>query len=375
MVVIIGIEFKSRSDYEEGLRIAAHRYTEVNENHSYCILRERGFEAYVLRNARIPFIAYATGGQEILDTNVDLSKLKRKSARVMLRTLSGGPGPEGFTPLLSAEDDATIMEWPRKLILSSKYLGRRVEYVPRAEFFERWYTDGRLSFPIFIKGSDKGPTHGSSLRHVINSREELESLIRPIERAMRPDIGVPGDWVIHNRDPDWYCPYREMTQRGRLHEEVIRHDFIVSAVMNIAKDAPKAGASEGSKREYRCFVFKGQVMSFSRYVDYQSEDVPLAVRQFAVSFAADQNPLLPIAYALDIAETEQGCQVVELNQFTRSGRYLDNAPLPMYRAIDKHFNSHARIPLIEPMALPMPITDDEDLKLDFKGAFGGLGII
>jgi hypothetical protein len=79
------------------------------------------------------------------------------------------------------------------------------------------------------------------------------------------------------------------------------------------------------KREYRCFVVQNRVSSISRYIDYDTDyEIPAQVEEFAAAFVADHRGVLPSCYVLDVAETDRGMVVIELNGIVASGRYERN---------------------------------------------------
>ena len=100
--------------------------------------------------------------------------------------------------------------------------------------------------------------------------------------------------------------------------------------------------------------------------------MPKAAREFAQAFAQAQRDVLPIAYVVDVADTEAGYQVIELNQFSWSGRYLDNRPLSLYKAVHDYFNQNAEYQVVE--ALPLPKANhftqesDSDILAKFEAA-------
>lgn len=93
--------------------------------------------------------------------------------------------------------------------------------------------------------------------------------------------------------------------------------FIISDIMNISKD-------EYEKQEYRIYIVNGKSVNASRYVDYDTKEVPTEVFSFAQKFS-DFHKNLFSSYVLDIAFCEDGkYRVVELNNLSASGRYRSN---------------------------------------------------
>jgi hypothetical protein len=92
----------------------------------------------------------------------------------------------------------------------------------------------------------------------------------------------------------------------------------------VASEPVSILTDERGKREYRCFVVRGKVSSVSRYIDYDTDyEIPGDVEAFASAFVADHGNL-PDCYVLDVAETERGLVVIELNGIVASGRYERN---------------------------------------------------
>jgi hypothetical protein len=370
MNVIIAIEFTSLSQYRDALAIAAHHFDDVDESQRYCILRERGLEAYTLRSTLIPFVAYDPTGA-VLDGNVDLDTLDRSQWRVLRRCNTRHVTTvAGFESLLSDEDNATVARWPQVIEQADAFLSRKVDYVEKLDFIERLRSGG-LTLPLFIKGSDKGPSSETSLRHIFREPSDLADMFvsaESIPKRFTGAVTTDDAYALRFQKPDWFCPYREGMIKEAPVYVPLTTDFITSEVMSIKRDE----LSDSGTREFRCFVFNGEVYSVSRYTDYLSLPVPKAVREFAQAFAQAQQHVLPIAYVVDVADTEAGYQVIELNQFSWSGRYLDNRPLPLYKAVHDYFNRNAEYKVVA--TLPTPTADhftqksDSDLIAKFEAA-------
>ncbi|OWK39486.1 ATP-grasp domain-containing protein [Fimbriiglobus ruber] len=94
-------------------------------------------------------------------------------------------------------------------------------------------------------------------------------------------------------------------------------EIIVSEPIRLPTDAR-------GKREYRCFVVR-KISSISRYIDYDTAyEIPGEVEEFATAFIADHQGVLPECYVLDVAESDRGLVVIELNGIVASGRYERN---------------------------------------------------
>jgi hypothetical protein len=98
---------------------------------------------------------------------------------------------------------------------------------------------------------------------------------------------------------------------------------MLSEVINIRSDDLKT-------LEYRAFIVDGQVSSISRYVDYEETTTPDSVVSHAREFAKSFKDKLPTVYVADFAETDKGVELVELNPYENSGRYLWNDPTHLF---------------------------------------------
>lgn len=359
MHALIAIEFDSPAQYREALDIAMHRFDEVEEDFNHCVNRERGLEAYLLRQSDIPFAAFDRAGR-VLDTNVNLEALDRSQWRLLCRSRSRMfEGVTRFDSLLTDEDNRTVERWPEVLVEPERFLGRKVSYFNKTAFFDKLLS-GDMSYPVFVKGSDKGPMRGASLRHIFATPESLAEVFVPtrdVPERFQEALNHAHPFSLRFQSPDWYCEYRESMERGMLHYVPVNVDIITSELMNISRD----GQGDSGTLEFRCFVFNGTVCSASRYTDYVSLPVPADLLDFASDFAHAQQQVLPIAYVVDIADTDEGYKVIELNQVPWSGRYLDNDPMAFFRAIHDHYNTGATYQRIEPMEAPAAESADDEI--------------
>lgn len=79
------------------------------------------------------------------------------------------------------------------------------------------------------------------------------------------------------------------------------------------------------KLEYRCWVAGGQLVSASRYLDYDHHTIPPQIEAFAKQFADAHRGRLPDYYVVDIGmDMNKGPLVIELNPISTSGRYIGN---------------------------------------------------
>ena len=372
MAVLVALEFSSDSEYKHGLQIAAYEYDVREESMRYCILRERGYEALVLRNAKIPFIAFQKDTGNIIDSNVDVDSLRNTGIKLMIRGRSKNIHIDGFDPFLDKQDSVDVERWPEKIRSPEKYLKRNVSYVPKSEFMSALFAD-KIDFPLFVKGSDKGVSNEASLRHVFSTAEDLKAMFVSARDVIEAGRYVEDDvdWLLKFQYEDWFCPYRDSMIKGKTEYSPLKFDFITSDIMNIDVDSQ----SDNGKKEYRCYIFNGKLCSASRYADYDEIAVPESVRSFARDFAQDHANVFPIAYVLDVCESDKGLQVIELNQFEYSGRYIGNKPLPMYKAMNEHFNAGKSLSIIKPLPLPSQPekVKEVDFIFDFKDSFESLG--
>jgi hypothetical protein len=365
MLVIVALEFHSHKDYLDALSIAHHSMDHVEEDMRYCLLRERGVEARILREENIPFIAFCRETDEILDANVDFEKLDKATTRLFLRARSKSASFRGVECLLSAKDDSIVKHWPKYIVNPERFLGRSVVHTEKAAFMNAFLED-KLTFPLFVKGDDKGPDSSLSLRHVLNSKDDAQKLFvstQSMPKSADTRNLIPGDsHLIRFQQPDWFCPYRESLERGRVTFVGINFDFIVSDVMQIRQD----NIGDSGKEEYRCYVFDGNVHSISRYTDYDKTlKAERDVWAFARDFASDHTHVFPISYVVDVARKEDGSlTVVELNPVDASGRYLHNEVRGFYTAIDLFYNAISAYAPVKIIPVPEPaVVDCDDGKL------------
>ena len=71
-------------------------------------------------------------------------------------------------------------------------------------------------------------------------------------------------------------------------------------------------------------MLDGKPTSYSRYLDYiTGYPIPEEVRKYAEGFGKTHD-IPPRAYILDVAETTNGVQIIEINPQPASGRYGNN---------------------------------------------------
>ncbi len=214
------------------------------------------------------------------------------------------------------------------------------------------------------KGVEKGNS-AFSLHHVFGYDEEIRSMFSTaaVAREKHPSLagrleGVDDDLiVVISKADDWFCPYRDSMQAGRTDIFVPKDGLILSDVLDIKRDGEV-------KCEYRAFVVNGEVTSLSAYVDFVSVTVPDAVREFATDFAIVNADMAP-AFVADFGMTDRGIVLIEMNDFSNSGRYLDNDPVALYKALYANADL-ARVRYVEPMPIPEDAMEEENFNFLFS---------
>ncbi|MGD1524220.1 ATP-grasp domain-containing protein [Vibrio harveyi] len=326
--ILFGIEFESKEHYEQCLNIAIHQADIVNEDYTHCVQRERGLEVQYCREHKLPFVAFDKH-QNLLDTNVLIEKLNKQDWRFVLRLNS--PLKQtyfGITPLQGANAATRVLFWPSMEVDIHKYTQRMVAFVNAKMFASMIDKFKAAGEPVFIKTLNKGPRSNLTLHRVFTVPEDYEPFnaeSEPFTRTWGDVENAPLTYLF--KQPDWFCPYRESLERGSQDLVAIDDYIVYSSVMNIIED------SKGRKEEYRCFMVDGKPVSISRYEDYEEFDIPSKVMEFAERFGGDFKGYLPHIYVMDIAATDKGLQLVELNPYEHSGRYFGNKPESFYRAL------------------------------------------
>lgn len=334
--MLVVFEFESRDHLEEFLHIAKHRNEEQNEEMDYCLAREKAQEVIACRELRVPYVVLAKpsifakpggdSGQEIIDCNVDIEALSDDTSLVIRaanrRTYC--KALERFQPFVSEAARHDIAHWPSIVRNPEKYLKRHVTELPVETFNKVMRAQGIVP-PLFIKGVEKGS--GLSLHHVVQSREELDGLIKPAAELREmfgthvPHEANDDDYLAFKVMPDWDCPYRG-PQKGRVYFFEPKDGVMLSNVL-------KFDHQPDHKAEYRCFIVDGKVSSISTYTDYTAYPVPECIEALAQQFAAEHADLAP-AFVADFGMTDRGPVLVELNDFSQSGRYIANDAYALY---------------------------------------------
>lgn len=338
--MLVVFEFESRDHLEEFLHIAKHRNDEQNEELDYCLAREKAQEVIACRELCIPYVVLAKpsifakpggdSGQEIIDCNVDTEALS-DDTRLVIRAANRRTyckALERFQQFVSEAGRQKIAHWPSIVRNPEKYLKRHVMEL-RVEAFNKAMRTHSLIPPLFIKGVEKGS--GLSLHHVVQSREELEDLIKPAAELRQlfgtrvPHEASDDSYLAFKVMPDWDCPYRG-PQKGRVYFFEPKDGVMLSDVL-------KFDHQPDHKAEYRCFIVDGKVSSISTYTDYTAYPVPDCIEALAQQFAAEHADLAP-AFVADFGMTDRGPVLVELNEFSQSGRYIANDAYALYCALE-----------------------------------------
>lgn len=259
--------FQNKSHYDRAVRAASS--TEQNEDYDFCVARERGEEIAV---------CLANGIEHVIlfeDNNFD-TDYSFTSKEVLLRgsilLVSSFKNQLRYSNLKYVIE-GSVLKWPKKIV---KHMVKRNVSIVQHKDTLNGYT-----FPIFIK--TLGLQNKKSKSHFIikNSEEYLND-------------------------------YSMATMH--FSEE---YPMIVSDYMEIKED-------EMGKKEYRCWVSNQKVSSISRYNDYITNyTVSREIVDYAMDFVTAHKHL-PSCYVLDIAETDHGIDIVELNDLEASGRYGKN---------------------------------------------------
>lgn len=345
-MLVAAFEFHSREDYLEALRIAAHYPDVVEENHHYCVMRERGQEVLTCREQDYPYLVYQTRPFQFLDANTDVNALP-DGTRLFLRKLNRKTPDELSLPeFVGAAQELQAARWPAYIRNPDLALKRKVSIMRHADF-KAALDNQTLTLPAFIKTVEKGRDNSTSLRHVITA--DNVHLFNADRKGSFTDFTDPNSQItflfegvryFNEWIGEWY----------RTHDQThsLSGDFIISEVMNISRD------EQGDKGtiEYRCFVIDYEVINLSRYTDYTDLPVPDDAIAFARQVVQDNMGIFGSAYVLDIAKTDLGYQVVEVNPIANAGRYLNNRAPAIYAALFAKKN-RSPIPLM-PSWLPIP---------------------
>lgn len=371
--MIIVFSERGKSSLGAALNVAEHHFDVVNENFDYCVQRERAKEILTVRSLGIPYVVLSSIGNaldcdvpsQILDTNVDVNRLP-ENFTVVLRNDDPVHLPTALKlrpQLLNLNHRRIVEHWPTYIKEPDRFLKRDIHLLGHFEFSQRLLA-GEIPTPIFIKGIEKG-TQDLSLRHVFKTQDELDEMFTLVKDAVEkfPHLaranlkGLKENLhVLMKQGEPWYCEFRESMEPGRLSFFIPQAGVMLSDVLEIEK-GPNA------KQEFRAFVVNGAVTSLSAYVDYESVPVPTEIQAIAEEFARVNADMAP-AFVADFALTDRGPVLIEMNDFYRSGRYLDNDPVALYQALSKDADLTA-FTYVD----PMPVPEDSDLHREQENGF------
>lgn len=233
------------------------------------------------------------------------------------------------------------MKWP--LLLDYSDIKRNVSIVDQHHVLS--LLDDKNFKPFFLKTFDKG-THNNTVNFIID-KDTKKSIIKTSER---PDISNENESLIYssylskNKDSiltlytkesfyfnEWVGENEKIPARYNS----IDGDFIVSDIMNIKKD------EKNRTIEYRAFIVGGEVNSLSRYLDFEHHEINKDIFDFCKKFVDKYKNKLPLFYILDVAETDKGIEIIELNPFELSGRYLENCPILLAKKLQDMSSNYA----------------------------------
>lgn len=360
--VVIAIEFKDEHELQESLQIAKYRFKEENEDHRYCVNRERGKEALTCLENNIPFLAYSAKDHEILYSNVLVDTLPENTKLFIRKASNRYPDKIGFDYIFCKEDEDLLLAWPKFLEKDCPYTNRSIDYIDHYNF-ARKIKGNSILLPSFIKTADKGKNESHTLHHVIDkdniglfNAEKVNSLFDFENDASQVSFLFKGQKYFNEWIGEW--------DRGHDATHSLMGDFILSDVMNIEND----GLSDNGKIEYRCYIVRDKLVNISRYVDYKHIEVPSEAKQFAKGFIDSYSNSIASVYVLDIAKTDKGYQIVEINPMPNSGRYLNNLPLPLFNMVMKEFANNKEVENnSKPYVILKPVEPLEDeIESDFK---------
>lgn len=358
--LVVAIEFKNEKEFMEALQIAKYQFSKENEDFRYCVLRERGKEALTCIESKIPFIAYDVKEHEPIFANVDVSSLPSDTKLFIRKSSDRYPEKLGFDFLFSQEDENFLEQWPKFIESDCPYTKRSITYIPHDTFANMLENDA-IMLPAFIKTANKGINQQYTLHHVIDEKsinlfnaERINSIFDYESTDSRVTFLFEGQRYFNEWVGEW--------ERGHSTTHSLKGDFIVSDVMSIENDE----LSDNGKVEYRCYVINDKLANMSRYVDYKHIEIPNDAKVFAKSFIEAYKGNIASAYVLDIAKTDKGYQLVEINPLPNSGRYLNNIPNQIYNLLLNEFaDNKAIIVLNDKIDIERPPKEDDEPEFTF----------
>jgi hypothetical protein len=360
--MLVVFEFESQNCLAGFLEVAAHGDVEQNEELDYCVNREHAQEILACRALNIPYVVLSrqfSADVEIIDSNTDVTRMDKNSQVIKrVRSVSiSHPDLAGFKNYIAKAQDEIVTHWPDQLKNPDYFLKRSVIELSKARF-SGMMAAGEIRPPVFIKGVEKGSSF--SLHHVLHTDDDLHAMIKPVGelRALfgrklhiEPEQSDT-DFLAFMQMPDWYCPYRDSIEAGRL----CTFDPVEGVMLSEALTFERAPEHKG---EYRAFIVDGKVTSLSSYTDYVSYPVPAVIQKLAEEFAQQNTHLAP-AFVADFGITERGPVLIELNSLTHSGRYIGNDPQALLLAIEQHIGVVDRRFICEPqVAVPERLAEDD----------------
>lgn len=364
--MLVVFEFELVETLAEFLHVVKHKNDVQNEEMDYCLAREKAQEVIACRELNVPYVVLDKPSfmsslegdrrQVIIDSNVDVKALIDDTPLVIRSNTRSFDceALERFQSFVPAAAARKVTHWPKNIANVEKYLKRQVAEASPAIFNEAMRHDS-LSPPFFIKGVEKGS--GFSLHHVVQTKQELTDLIksaselRKIYGSRVPVMAKDDDYLAFKQMPDWECPYRGL-EKGRVYFFEPKDGVMISEAL-VFDHKPD------HKAEYRCFIVNGKVSSISSYTDYKSYPVPDEIQKLADDFAAEYAGLAP-GFVADFGMMDRGAVLVELNDFSHSGRYVGNDSYALYRDLEDFLGAD-RSSMKEPEVQVPPAFEDDDM--------------
>lgn len=342
--------FAKRSDAQLALSIAYLSPDVRNEDYDYCVARERGLEIKALEELRLPYVLLTP--DEIIGHNL-AHDITEESLTLHQWIYRGALSARLFNYLDSTGGRLGyehVLRWPNWV--GPKFLSRSVSCVTFDEFtksarHECDIEQNPYAWPLFIKTVGKGnPTwRAFSLREVFTQQEWVARTLLRGELGSDPKgklFGIHYASKNHNDSAMYILDapkpfFNEYLGESTLNPKrwhAIDDDLIVSDVMHIASD-------NFGEEEYRVFIVGGKVSSISRKLDYERAKVPMDVSFFAIQVATecgDGSSPHGGHYVVDVARTNLGLVVVEMNPLCASGRYFGNCPLRLFSDFSRALN-------------------------------------
>lgn len=129
-------------------------------------------------------------------------------------------------------------------------------------------------------------------------------------------------------------------------------EFILSEKVEVTKD-------EIGQEEYRIFIYKNRIMNISRITDSIYHQIPEDLIEYVYRILERKPKSFPTTFVLDIFSYQHMYDILELNPFEASGKYLYNSIFAFSEDL-----THQDIEKIPPEKDPQEVsyTSEENLK-------------